>query len=47
MNRTSMAEFAPMGQPKLAPDPGEFTEICTVLPAEPPNQAKVCWVIAV
>ncbi len=42
MSRASVAEFPPLGHPTTATDAGELTEICTVLPVEPPNEAKVC-----
>jgi hypothetical protein len=47
MMRTRVAEFPPIGHPKSAADPIDFTEIRTLLPVVPPNELKVCWVIVV
>jgi hypothetical protein len=41
MTSSSAAEF-PLGGGHPVPDPLEPMEICTLLPAEPPKESKVC-----
>src|SRR5260370_40276640 len=45
MTSSNVAVFPPGGHPVA--DPRVFTEICTLLPDEPPKDAKVCCVIVV
>src|SRR5215472_2730011 len=47
MKRTIVAEFRLLGQPTTRVDAGDITEICTLLPAELPNESKVWRVIVV
>jgi hypothetical protein len=46
MVRIRIAEFPPIGQPMTGCKSSDLTEIFTVLPEEPPNDASVCGVMA-